>query len=168
MFGSHMIAEQMERGRIKIEGGPPLLEGESPFLQPVSYELTLGDKFEVEGFLPYNGVVSYWIKPGEFLLAHTKEVVTLSPEVAAIVHGKSTLGRKGLAVHITAGLIDPGFSGQITLEMHNHSQYDIQLTPGMRICQLTFDGVLGGCVPYGDPTMGSHYQDQRGATPAHA
>jgi deoxycytidine triphosphate deaminase len=165
MFGSHMIEEQMEQGRIKIEGSPPLLTGEAPYLQPVSYELTLGSEFAVGFYRPTNAI-NYWIKPGEFLLGHTTEVVTLSPEVAATVHGKSTLGRRGLAVHVTAGLIDPGFSGQITLEMVNHSEWDIELTPGMRICQVTFDFVTGGCVPYGDPSMGNHYQNQRGATPA--
>lgn len=162
MFGSYMIEEQMERGRIKIEGSPALLPGEPPYLQPVSWELTLGPEMEI-GYGVGTSVVSYWLKPGEFILGHTNEVVTLSDDVAAELVGKSTLGRKGLAVHVTAGLIDPGFSGQIVLEMYNHSQWDIELTPGMRICQLKFENVTGGCVPYGSEGLGSHYQDQRGA-----
>ena len=166
MFGSLMIKDQMERGRIKIEGSPPLLPGESPYLQPISYELTLGAEMEV-GYGVGTSIVTYWLKPGEFILGHVNEVVTLSPEIYAKLDGKSTLARRGLDIHSTAGLIDPGFSGQITLELFNKSQHDIPLVPGMRIGQLRFGAAIGGVeIPYGDERLGSHYQHQRGATPA--
>jgi dCTP deaminase len=176
VFGDSMILDQINRGRIKIEGGPDLWVEHgvtqevtpSDVLQPCSYELTLGSGLEIpaEGW-GYDQFSTYWLQPGEFILGHTAECVTLSPEVAAFVHGKSTLGRRGLTVHITAGLIDPGFSGQITLEIYNHSKHSIALIPGMRICQLTFEAVIGKVQrPYGTESLGSHYQNQRGATPA--
>ena len=76
------------------------------------------------------------IGPGEFILAHTLESVSLGPGLCAQVAGRSSVGRRGLAVHVTAGFVDPGWSGQLTLELFNHRRVPIVLEPGLRICQL--------------------------------
>ncbi|GAA4685681.1 hypothetical protein GCM10023215_21170 [Pseudonocardia yuanmonensis] len=89
----------------------------------------------------------------------------LPADVAARLEGKSTLGRLGLLVHVTAGLIDPGFDGHITLEVTNVGELVIMLEPGMRIGQLTFERTSSRCLrPYGHPGLGSHYQGQAGPT----
>lgn len=80
----------------------------------------------------------FCLLPGEFCLATTLETVKLPPDVRAKVEGKSSLGRYGLAIHVTAGFIDPGFTGQITLELYNHLSVAMWLTPGMPIAQLEF------------------------------
>lgn len=101
-----------------------------------------------------------------FILARTKERVTLDQRHAARVEGKSTLGRCGLAVHITAGFIDPGFDGHITLELFNFTRFPILLVAGMKICQLAIERVQGEIArPYGHPQLGSKYQGQTGVTP---
>jgi dCTP deaminase len=105
------------------------------------------------------------ILPGEFLLAHTLETVTLPLDLAARLEGKSSIGRIGLAIHVTAGFIDPGFSGQITFELVNHSSNQILLTPKMKIAQLCFIQMLSEPTePYGSEKFGNHYQHQQGAT----
>lgn len=108
---------------------------------------------------------SYVLRPGAFVLATTIEVVTLGPQVSARIEGKSTLGRAGLAIHSTAGFIDPGFHGQVTLEVTNLNSRPIELEPGMRIAQLSFTWLSEPVTkPYGHPDLGSHYQGQQGAT----
>lgn len=103
--------------------------------------------------------------PGEFLLGCISEVLTLPDDLAAVVEGKSTLGRLGLLVHATAGFIDPGFSGQVTLEMSNVSPVPILLTPGMAIAQLCFMPMSSPVAKrYGHSDLGSKYQNQSGAT----
>lgn len=104
--------------------------------------------------------------PGEFALGSTIEVIELGSGIAGIVHGRSSMGRIGLAVHVTAGLIDPGFRGQITLELKNENKVPILIPVGERICQVTFERAPRPAQrPYG-VDRGSKYQDQRGATPA--
>ena len=107
----------------------------------------------------------FHIGPGEFMLAATMEQVTLPDNLAARLEGKSSLGRLGLFIHTTAGFIDPGFSGHITLELSNATQFPIRLYPGMKIGQLC---VLPMSSPvenaYGTSPVGSHYQDQYGPT----
>jgi len=106
------------------------------------------------------------LRPGEFALATTKETVRMPDNLAANVDGRSSYGRYGLAVHITAGYIDPGFRGQITLELKNNNSHAIELRPGECIAQLVFKRLSEPCnVPYGDE-RGSHYQGQKGAEPA--
>ena len=103
------------------------------------------------------------LEPGDFLLASTLEHVTIPHDLVAIVEGKSSLGRIGLAVHITAGFIDPGFRGNITLELKNVNAHPILLTGGMAICQLCFEPILGTVErPYGSPGLRSRYQDSTG------
>lgn len=100
-------------------------------------------------------------------LASTKETITLGPGYAAQIGGKSSLGRLGLTVHQTAGFIDPGFHGQITLELVNLGSRPIVLTEGMRIAQLTIWTLDQPAErPYGHAALGSHYQGQHGPTAA--
>lgn len=101
----------------------------------------------------------------DFRLSHTVETVTLPSHFCAQLNGKSSLGRLGLLVHATAGFIDPGFSGQITLELKNLSSRPLQLVEGMPIAQLVFHGLSSPAErPYGHPELGSHYQGQAGTT----
>jgi dCTP deaminase len=108
-----------------------------------------------------------FLQPGDFWLASTVEKVYIPTDLVAQVNGKSSLGRKGLVVHQTAGFIDPGFRGQITLELSNVSQRAIRLTVGMPICQLVFFQMTSPAQrPYGHVGLGSHYQGQQGPTSA--
>lgn len=115
--------------------------------------------------LDSDGSLDFVLHPGEFVLASTMELVTLPDDIAARLEGKSSLGRLGLLTHSTAGFIDPGFTGHITLELSNASMLPILLTPGMKIGQLCFIRLSSPAVrPYGDPALGSRYQGQRGPT----
>jgi dCTP deaminase len=108
---------------------------------------------------------AFVLHPGEFVLASTFEVVTLPDDVAARLEGKSSLGRLGLLTHSTAGFIDPGFSGHVTLELSNVATLPIKLWPGMKIGQLCFFRLSSAAEkPYGTGTHGSRYQGQRGPT----
>jgi dCTP deaminase len=105
------------------------------------------------------------LHPGEFALGSTYEVVTLPDDLAARVEGKSSLGRLGLLTHATAGFIDPGFSGHVTLELSNVATLPIKLWPGMKISQLCFFRLSSAAEhPYGSSVYGSRYQGQRGPT----
>ena len=107
------------------------------------------------------------LHPGEFVLASTYEVVTLGTDVAARLEGKSSLGRLGLLTHSTAGFIDPGFTGHVTLELSNVATLPIKLWPGMKIGQLCFFQLSSPAEhPYGSERYGSRYQGQRGPTPS--
>ena len=111
---------------------------------------------------PKDGFV---LHPGEFVLGSTLEAVTLPDDLAARVEGKSSLGRLGLLTHATAGFVDPGFSGHVTLELSNVATLPIMLWPGMKIGQLCFIRLSSPAEnPYGSATYGSHYQGQRGPT----
>lgn len=105
------------------------------------------------------------LHPGEFVLGSTYEKVTLGDDIAARLEGKSSLGRLGLLTHSTAGFIDPGFSGHVTLELSNTATMPILLHPGMKIGQLCFFNLTSPAAhPYGSSELGSHYQGQRGPT----
>jgi dCTP deaminase len=105
------------------------------------------------------------LHPGEFVLASTYEVVTLPDDVAGRLEGKSSLGRLGLLTHSTAGFIDPGFSGHVTLELSNVATLPIKLWPGMKIGQLCLFRLSSAAEhPYGSSIYGSRYQGQRGPT----
>ena len=105
------------------------------------------------------------LHPGEFVLASTYEVVTLPDDVAGRLEGKSSLGRLGLLTHSTAGFIDPGFSGHVTLELSNVATLPIKLWPGMKIGQLCLIRLSSPAEqPYGSSVYGSRYQGQRGPT----
>jgi len=105
------------------------------------------------------------LHPGEFVLASTYEVVTLPDDIAGRLEGKSSLGRLGLLTHSTAGFIDPGFSGHVTLELSNVATLPIKLWPGMKIGQLCLFRLSSPAEhPYGSAQYGSRYQGQRGPT----
>ena len=105
------------------------------------------------------------LHPGEFVLGATYEVITLPDDIAARLEGKSSLGRLGLLTHSTAGFIDPGFSGHVTLELSNVATLPITLWPGMKIGQLCFFRLTSPAEhPYGSDKYGSRYQGQRGPT----
>ncbi|NCD18846.1 MAG: dCTP deaminase [Actinobacteria bacterium] len=105
------------------------------------------------------------LHPGEFVLGATHEVVTLPDDIAARLEGKSSLGRLGLLTHSTAGFIDPGFTGHVTLELSNTATMPIRLWPGMKIGQLCFFQLSSPAeAPYGSGAHGSRYQGQRGPT----
>jgi dCTP deaminase len=107
------------------------------------------------------------LHPGEFVLGSTLERCTLPIDLAGRLEGKSSLGRLGLLTHSTAGFIDPGFSGHITLELSNVANLPITLWPGMKIGQLClFRLTTPARHPYGSAVYGSRYQDQRGPTPS--
>ena len=108
---------------------------------------------------------AFVLHPGEFVLASTYEFVTLPDDVSSRLEGKSSLGRLGLLTHSTAGFIDAGFSGHVTLELSNVATLPIKLWPGMKIGQLCFFR-LSSVVehPYGSDRYGSRYQGQRGPT----
>lgn len=105
------------------------------------------------------------LHPGEFALASTYEVVSLPDDIAGRLEGKSSLGRLGLLTHSTAGFIDPGFTGHVTLELSNVATLPIMLWPGMKIGQLCLFQLSSAAEhPYGSSVYGSRYQGQRGPT----
>ena len=112
---------------------------------------------------------AFVLHPGEFVLASTLEKFTLPPNLAGRLEGKSSLGRLGLLTHSTAGFIDPGFSGYITLELSNVANLPMTLWPGMKVGQLALFKMSSPAeVPYGTGALGSKYQGQRGPTPSRA
>lgn len=130
-----------------------------PVIDPAQEQPGLTRLVEVEAGEPFV------LHPGEFVLASTFEVVTLPDDVAARLEGKSSLGRLGLLTHSTAGFIDPGFSGHVTLELSNVATLPIILWPGMKIGQLCFFRLSSPAEhPYGSERYGSRYQGQRGPT----
>jgi dCTP deaminase len=105
------------------------------------------------------------LHPGEFVLASTYEIITLPDDIAGRLEGKSSLGRLGLLTHSTAGFIDPGFSGHITLELSNVANLPVKLFPGMKIGQLCLSKLSSPAEhPYGSAVYASRYQGQRGPT----
>ena len=114
-----------------------------------------------------DGEEPFILHPGEFVLGSTLEVISLGDDLAARLEGKSSLGRLGLLTHSTAGFIDPGFSGHVTLELSNVANLPIKLYPGMKIGQICVLPLSSPSEhPYGSSVYGSRYQDQRGPTPS--
>ena len=125
------------------------------------------EQAELTRLVEPDGDEPFILHPGEFVLASTYEVITLPDDVAARLEGKSSLGRLGLLTHSTAGFIDAGFSGHVTLELSNVATLPIKLWPGMKIGQLCFFRLSSPAEqPYGSGATGSRYQDQRGPTPS--
>jgi dCTP deaminase len=107
------------------------------------------------------------LHPGQSVLGSTVETIHCPLDCVARVEGKSSLGRLFLAVHVTAGFVDPGFSGQVTLEIVNHGYWELVLWPGMLIAQINFSKLLYSPEKgYGTPSLNSHYQNQKGPTAA--
>jgi dCTP deaminase len=157
---------------------------EPAHIQPSSLELHLGEEFRtfpydpsgspIDPFSPPEMVrekasadLPFVLAPHGFVLAHTRQTVAVSNKLACQVDGKSSLARIGLQVHMTSGFIDPGFIGQITLELFNASPRAILLHPGMLIAQMfVFRLDTPAARPYGTSGTDSRYQGQMGATPS--
>ena len=152
-------------------------------VQPSSVDLRLGDSFRVFDNHRISAIdlrdvpenlteevkigedEAFVIHPGEFCLGRTLEWVELPDDVVARVEGKSSLGRLGLIVHATAGFVDPGWKGTLTLELNNLTRVPIKLYPGLPIAQLSFLEMDAPAErPYGTPGLRSHYQGQVAAT----
>ena len=177
VLSDRTIKEQLASGRLGID---PL---DSEAIQPASVDLRLDRSFRVfrstaRPFVDVREPVDdltelveigdgepFVIQPASFCLGSTIETVTLPDDIVARVDGKSSLGRLGLLVHATAGYVDPGWTGRLTLELSNQSQMPIALYYGMRIAQVSF---LQLTTPvdrsYGSPELGSKYQGQTGPT----
>jgi dCTP deaminase len=168
------IRRLVDEGRIVIDPWDPEL------VQPASVDLRLGDSFRVfhnhrttaiDLREPPTNLTEevtsemFVIHPGEFVLGVTEEHVELPEDIVARIEGKSSLGRLGLIVHATAGFVDPGFKGTLTLEITNLTRVPIKLYPGLLIAQLSFMALDAPAErPYGSEALGSHYQGQRAAT----
>ncbi len=172
--------------RVEIDKGRVVLEPFDPgFVQPSSVDVRIDRYFRVFENHRYPHIdpaeeqpdltrlveceqgEAFILHPGEFVLASTYELITLPDDVAARLEGKSSLGRLGLLTHSTAGWIDPGFSGHVTLELSNVATLPIKLWPGMKIGQLCFFRLSSPAEhPYGSEQHGSRYQGQRGPTPS--
>ena len=175
------ILAQIKAGRVACE---PFHEA---MIQPSSVDVRLDKYFRVFENHKYSvidpsieqseltreviaeGDEAFILHPGEFVLASTYEVITLPDDIAGRLEGKSSLGRLGLLTHSTAGFIDPGFSGHVTLELSNVANLPIKLWPGMKIGQLALFRLSSPAEhPYGAAVYGSRYQGQRGPTPSKA
>jgi dCTP deaminase len=173
------IAAEIEAGRVQVEPFDPKM------IQPSSVDVRLDRFFRVfenhkcevidpsieQPDLTREVAVApddfFILHPGEFVLASTYEVITLPEDIAGRLDGKSSLGRLGLLTHSTAGFIDPGFSGHITLELSNVANLPVKLYPGMKIGQLCLIKLSSAAEhPYGSAVYGSRYQGQRGPTPS--
>jgi len=173
------IIAAVESGRLVVD------PWDAELLQPSSVDVRLDRYFRVFNNTQYThidpglqqdeltsliepkGDDPFVLHPGEFVLGSTLEVVTLPDDLAGRLEGKSSLGRLGLLTHSTAGFIDPGFTGHLTLELSNVANLPIMLWPGMKIGQLCLFRCSSPAEhPYGSPVYGSRYQDQRGPTPS--
>jgi len=173
------IRAELDSGRVAVE---PFSEA---MIQPSSIDVRLDRWFrvfenhkysvidprmeqpELTRLLEPEGDEGFILHPGEFVLGSTYEMVTLPDDIAGRLEGKSSLGRLGLLTHSTAGFIDPGFSGHVTLELSNVANLPIVLYPGMKIGQLCLFRLSSPAEhPYGSEKYGSRYQGQRGPTPS--
>jgi dCTP deaminase len=173
------IARALAEGRIEIDPyDPALLQPSSvdvrvdrffrvfrnnryPYIDVKVEQEELTELVEVEGDEPFI------LHPGEFVLGSTLERVALPDDLVARLEGKSSLGRLGLLIHSTAGFIDPGWDGHVTLELSNVANLPITIYPEMKIGQLSFVQLSEPAErPYGSGGLGSKYQGQRGPTPS--
>ena len=179
VLSDRTIKAEVAAGRIVID---PYEEG---LIQPSSVDVRVDRKFRVfrNSRYPYIDVKAemedltelvrvgpdepFILHPGEFVLGVVHERVALPDDIVATLDGKSSLGRLGLVVHQTAGVIDAGFDGHITLELANMANLPITVYPGMRIAQLSFIGLTTPADhPYGSGKLGSKYQGQAEPTPS--
>ena len=170
------IKEYLEEGKIVID---PLKDEQQ--IQPSSVDMRLGDEFKVFKVIrkPYTDpkdeedIAEYMesstvpegeafiIHPNEFALATTQEYVKVPDDLVARVEGRSSMGRLGVTMHVTAGYVDPGFEGRITLEISNIGAMPVALYPGQRVCQLVFETMTTPAeLPYGHPKRNSKYMKQ--------
>ncbi len=175
------LRAEIDAGRLEIDPYDPEL------VQPSSVDVRLDRYFrvfmntrythidpaerqdELTSLVEPAGDEPFVLHPGEFVLGSTFESITLPDDLAGRLEGKSSLGRLGLLTHSTAGFIDPGFTGHITLELSNVANLPITLWPGMKIGQLCLIRLSSPAQdPYGSARTGSRYQGQRGPTPSKA
>lgn len=175
------LRKELDAGRLVVEPYDPAM------LQPSSIDVRLDRYFrvfdnarythidpaiqqdELTSLVEQPGDDPFVLHPGEFVLGSTFERVALPDDLAGRLEGKSSLGRLGLLTHSTAGFIDPGFAGHITLELSNVANLPITLWPGMKIGQLCLFQLTSAAEhPYGSARAGSRYQGQRGPTPSRA
>ena len=170
------IKEYLEEGKIVID---PLKDEQQ--IQPSSVDMRLGDEIKVfkVNRKPYidpkdeEDIAEYMesstvpegeafiIHPNEFALATTQEYVKVPDDLVARVEGRSSMGRLGVTMHVTAGYVDPGFEGRITLEISNIGAMPVALYPGQRVCQLVFETMTTPAeLPYGHPKRNSKYMKQ--------
>ena len=171
------IREQIASGRIEIEPFTP------DAVQPSSVDLHLDSRFrvfrnnrypyidvrqeqpELTELLEINGDEPFVLHPGEFVLGSTLERVALPDDLVGRLEGKSSLGRLGVLIHSTAGYVDPGWDGNLTLELSNVANLPIALYQGMKIGQISFQKLSSPVeVAYGDARIGSKYRGQRDPT----
>jgi dCTP deaminase len=181
LLSDRELRKEVESGRLLLDP----FDGE--MVQPSSIDVRLDRFFRVFNNTKYTHIdpmlqqddltslveaeadEPFVLHPGEFVLGSTFEKVTLPDDLAGRLEGKSSLGRLGLLTHSTAGFIDPGFSGHITLELSNVANLPITLWPGMKIGQLCLFQLSSAAeFPYGSSQAGSRYQGQRGPTPSRA
>ena len=179
ILSDRSLREAIAAGRLVVD---PL---DDDAIQPSSIDVRLDNRFRVfyTARHPYIDVKqpmedltelvevkpddAFILHPGEFVLGSTLEQVGIPPDLAARLEGKSSLGRLGLMTHSTAGFLDPGFVGHVTLELSNVANLPITLYPGMRIGQIAvFQLTTAAERPYGSRGVGSKYQGQRGPTPS--
>ncbi len=179
ILSDRTIREELEAGRIQIV---PLGDG---CVQPSSVDLHVDRYFRVfrnhsarvidvrenqEGLtdlVEIGAGEAFVLHPGEFVLGSTAERVRLPDDLVARLEGKSSLGRLGLLIHSTAGFVDAGWDGHLTLELSNVATLPITIYPGMKIGQISFLRMTTAAdTPYGSATVGSKYQGQRGPTPS--
>ena len=171
------ILTEVETGRVRLDPWDPRM------VQPASVDVRLDRFFRLFDNHKYSSIdpaqeqpeltrlievpadEAFVLHPGEFVLGSTYESVALPDDLAARLEGKSSLGRLGLLTHSTAGFVDPGFTGHVTLELSNMATLPIKLWPGMKIGQLCFFRLSSAAErPYGSGADGSRYQGQRGPT----
>lgn len=179
ILSDRTIREQLAAGRIVID---PLDAGD---IQPSSVDLRLDryfrvfrnhtmrvidvkeDQEELTELVEIAEEDVFVLHPGEFVLGSTAERVSLPDDLVARLEGKSSLGRLGLLIHSTAGFVDAGWDGHLTLELSNVANLPITLYPGMKIGQISFLRMTTPAdTPYGSSAVGSKYQGQRGPTPS--
>jgi dCTP deaminase len=181
ILSDRTLREQLAAGRIVID---PLDES---LIQPSSIDVRISNLFRVfrnhtRGVIdvkldmvdltelieiPSGSEEPFILHPGEFVLGSTLERIGVPDDLVGRVEGKSSLGRLGLLIHSTAGFIDAGFDGHITLELANVASLPITLYPGMKIGQVSFMQMTTPAErPYGSGATGSKYQGQRGPTPS--
>ena len=179
VLSDRTIRDELARGRIRID---PF---EESLLQPSSVDVRVDRYFRVfhNARYPYidvkqpqdeltelvevDGDAPFILHPGEFVLGSTLERVALPEDLVGRLDGKSSLGRLGLLIHSTAGFIDPGWDGHVTLELSNVANLPITIYHGMKIGQLSFVQLTEPAeAPYGSSGLGSKYQGQRGPTPS--
>jgi dCTP deaminase len=179
ILSDRSIREAVDQGRIAIEPfDPEMIQPSSidlridryfrvfenhryPFIDPKQDQLDLTKEVETEVEYPFI------LHPGEFVLGSTLESVRLGNDIVARLEGKSSLGRLGLLIHSTAGFVDPGFQGHLTLELSNVANLPIAIYPNMKIGQLSFYELSSPAdAPYGTSGARSKYQGQRGPTPS--